>query len=93
MFTATATQRIGRRIDVTFDLFAASSYLFPLFPVAYRFDGPLRGDLVAAWTKPLNERQAIRVYTRVENVFNRTYFEEGFPTPKAWAVVGVKWSF
>ncbi len=93
MFTATASQRIGRRFDVTFDMFAASSYLFPLYPAAYRFDGPVRGDVVAGWTKPLGERQSVRVFTRVENVFNRTFYEEGFPTPKAWAVAGVKWLF
>ncbi len=93
MFSAVATQRIGRQFEVTFDFFAASSYLFPLYPVAYRFDGPVRGDLSAAWTRPLTERQSIRLFTRVENVFNRTYYEEGFPTPKAWAVGGVKWMF
>ncbi|MDZ4797345.1 MAG: TonB-dependent receptor plug domain-containing protein [Bryobacteraceae bacterium] len=93
MFTATASQRIGRRIDVTFDMFAASSYLFPLYPVAFRFSGPVRGDLVAGWTKPLSDRQSIRFFTRVENVFNRSFFEEGFRTPKAWAVGGLKWLF
>jgi iron complex outermembrane receptor protein len=93
MFTATASQRIGRRIDLTFDLFAASSYLLPLYPVAYRFAGPVRADIVAGWTKPLGERQSVRVFTRVENILNRTYYEEGFPTPKAWAVAGVKWAF
>ncbi|HUS06145.1 MAG TPA: TonB-dependent receptor, partial [Bryobacteraceae bacterium] len=31
MFTALLTQRIGKRIDVTFDFLAASDYIFPFF--------------------------------------------------------------
>ncbi len=93
MFTAVATQRLGRRIDVTFDMFAASDYYFPLSGRAFRFDGPVRGDLAVSWTKPLTDRQKIRVFTRVENLFNREIFEEGFRTPGAWAVGGVKWMF
>jgi hypothetical protein len=32
-------------------------------------------------------------FTRVENAFNQLYFEDGFQTPKAWAVGGIKWLF
>jgi iron complex outermembrane receptor protein len=95
MFTATASQRLGRKIDVAFDFLAASPYIYPLFAGtgsrAFEFDGPVRGDLVINFNQPISERQTLRFYTRIENVFNRTYFEDGFRTPKAWAVAGIKW--
>jgi hypothetical protein len=93
MFTATASQRLGRRIDVTADLFAASGYLIPFSGRAFEFSGPVKADIAASYTHPVSERHRVRFYTRVENVLNRTYYEEGFPTPKAWAVAGVKWLF
>lgn len=93
MFTATASQRLGKRFDVTADLFAASNYLIPFSGRALQFDGPVKADLVAAYTYPVSDRHRVRLYTRVENLLNRTYYEEGFRTPKAWAVAGVKWLF
>ena len=93
MVTAFATQRIGRRFDLTFDLFAASSYLVPFSERALEFDGPVKADAVASYTVPLSDRHKLRVYTRIENLLNRTYYEEGFRTPKAWAVGGLKWMF
>jgi iron complex outermembrane receptor protein len=97
MFTANVMQRIGRRVDVAFDLFAASDYLFPLFvgfqSQAFRFDGPVKADIAAGYTLPVGESRTLRFFTRIENVFNRTYFEDGFATPKAWAVAGVKFGF
>jgi vitamin B12 transporter len=95
MFTATASQRIGHKIDIAFDFLAASPYVYPLFTGTgsrpFQFDGPVRGDLVVNYNQPISDRQTLRFYTRVENVFNRTYFEDGFRTPKAWAVAGIKW--
>ena len=93
MFTAAATQRIGRRLDLTFDLAAASDYVVPFTRQPVRFEGPVRGDIVLSWTQPLSDNRSVRFYTRVENVFNREYLEEGFRTPKAWAVAGIKWFF
>jgi vitamin B12 transporter len=95
MFTATVSQRLGRKIDLAFDFLAASPYVYPLFTGTgsrpFEFDGPARGDLVVNFNQPISERQTLRLYTRIENVFNRTYFEDGFRTPKAWAVAGIKW--
>jgi len=96
MFTALATQRLWQNLEVTFDLFAASDYVFPLFAGGSRpfvFDGPVKADAVVRYTKPLGERTRLEFYTRIENVFNRIYFEDGFRTPKAWAVGGLKLGF
>ncbi|MBI1895173.1 MAG: TonB-dependent receptor [Acidobacteria bacterium] len=97
MFTAAVTQRIGRRVDLTFDLLAAGDYLFPFFTAqgarAFRFNGPLKADLAAAYTHPIGERVSLKLFTRIENLFNTERYEDGFPTPGAWAVIGLKTSF
>jgi len=97
MFTLLVTQRIRRPLEVTFDLMAASSYHFPLFTDAgsraFRFDGPLKGDVVVSYSWPLSDQRHLRLFTRIENVFNRTYYEGGFYTPGAWAVAGLKFHF
>jgi vitamin B12 transporter len=97
MFVATAVQRIGRRFDVSCNLFAASSYLFPLYvgysSRAYQFGGPVKADAAATYTVPLKETMSLRFYGRVENFLNRTYYEDGFVTPKIWAVGGIKLVF
>jgi iron complex outermembrane receptor protein len=97
MFTTTATQRIGRRFDATADLFAASNYLFPLFigfsNRIYRFDGPVKLDFSGGYTHPLTDTSSLRFFVRIENALNREYYEEGFRTPKVWAIGGMKWSF
>jgi hypothetical protein len=93
MFTVVATQRFGRRLDVTFDLAAATDYVVPFSMTPVVFDGPVKADLVVSWTQTLSDRSSLRFYTRVENMLNREYLEEGFRTPKAWAVAGMKWLF
>jgi iron complex outermembrane receptor protein len=96
MFTALVTHAFGRGFDVTADFFGASSYWWQMFAGgnrAFLFPGPKKADLVASYTRHLSDRSRLRLYTRIENVFNRTYYEDGFRTPKAWAVGGIKWTF
>lgn len=93
MFTAVATQRLWRRLDVTLDFTGTSDYAVPFSRQYVEFDGMKKLDLSASWTQPVSDSQSLRFYTRVENMLNRTYLEEGFRTPKAWAVGGVKWIF
>jgi iron complex outermembrane receptor protein len=93
MLTFTATQRIARNLDVTADVFAASRYLYGFGDRPFEFDGPVKTDIAAVYTMNLSEHRALQIYTRIENMLNRTYFEDGFRTPKAWAVVGIKLLF
>lgn len=98
IFTVVANQRIGRRVDVTFDLYSASDYLFGFFvgsgTRAYQFDGPLKADLGASYTLPLDDdRRSLRFYGKVENLFDREYFEGGFRTPGAFFVGGTTFRF
>ena len=97
MFTLTVAQRIGRRLSLVFDLFAASEYAAPLFTAggsrAFLFDGPVKADLVVSYTVPLSESKSVRLYGKVENVFDRAYFEDGFRTPGAWGIAGLAFGF
>lgn len=97
MGTLTATQRLGRSIDATFDFFAASSYLGPFFAGsgtrAFRFEGPRKADLMVQYTRPLSDRTKLQVYTRLENLANQRFFEDGFRTPRFWGVGGVRLLF
>lgn len=93
LFTIYANQRIGKRIDVTFDFFAASDYAVN-FGRLYLFNGPVKADLGASYTLPLNgERRSIRFYAKVDNVFDRKYFEGGFRTPGANFIGGATFRF
>ncbi|HKN85166.1 MAG TPA: TonB-dependent receptor, partial [Pyrinomonadaceae bacterium] len=83
-----ATQRIGRRFLVNFDLSSSSDYLGVIFnPVtfgsrAYRFAGIAKADLGASYTLPLaGESRSLRFFGYVDNLFDREYFESGFRTP------------
>jgi iron complex outermembrane receptor protein len=98
-FTLVATARIGARVAVNFDLVASSDYLAPIFnPVtftnrAYRFDGIRKGDLTASYTLPLSESRRLRFFGKVENVFDRDYYENGFRTPGVQGRAGMSLSF
>lgn len=97
MFQLVAMQQIGKRINVTFDLLAASDYVSGIFgsgaTQAFLFPGPRQANLAGSYSLPLNERATVQVYTRIANIFNQTYYEDGFLTPKAWAVGGLKFLF
>jgi vitamin B12 transporter len=97
LFTLVATQRIGRRIDVTFDLSAVGDYSpsfpSPSFDTLYIFDGYVKADLVGAYTLPIDDRLSLRFYGKVENVFNRAYTESGFRAPGAYFIGGAAFRF
>lgn len=80
-FTFTAAQRIGRRTDVVFDMFAYGSYYSPFSGRAFKFSGPVKADLGASYTLPINDKVSLRFMGKVDNLFDREYFENGFRTP------------
>ena len=98
MYTLVATHQITRRLQITADFLAASDYISGSFFVGsgsrpYQFAGPRRLDTAANYTLPLTERVSLRFYTRIENLLNQRYFEDGFRTPRRWATGGMKLSF
>jgi iron complex outermembrane receptor protein len=95
MFSFTAVQRFRRSIDVTFDFYAAGKYPLTFFssPRLFEFDGPVKADLVASYTRSVGESKSLRFYGKLDNLFNRTYWESGFTAPGRWGIVGVGFSF
>jgi vitamin B12 transporter len=93
MGTVTATQNVAKNFDLTVDLFAASPYLYGFGDRAFEFGGPVKADIAAVYTINVAEHRSVQIFTRIENALNRTYFEDGFPTPKTSAVLGMKLLF
>jgi iron complex outermembrane receptor protein len=95
-FTVTATQWIGRRANLTFDMAAMSDYTITFFNSGQRqfvFNGPTKADVVFHYDYPLSDRHAAEFYVKVENMFNQRAYENGFIGPKAWAIAGIKFKY
>lgn len=93
VFTLSAAQWIAERLNITFDLFAASDY--PLSPFGARgrrliFGGPVKGDLVVRYDLLARPDLGLDVYAKVENLLDHAYYEDGFLTPGAWAIGGLR---
>ena len=96
VYAATASQWIGSRVNVTFDVFATSDYILSPYGARSRqlsFGGPLKADLVLRYAVPLAEGKRVEIYGKVENVFNADYYEDGFASPGAWMIGGIRYQF
>ena len=93
-----ATQLIGPRLVVSFDLVASSSYLAPIFDPAtfasrvYRFTSFVKSDLAASYCLPARFG-LFRLFGKVENLFDQQIFESGFRTPGRFALLGAAFEF
>ena len=93
LFTLSATQWIAERFNVTFDLFAASDYLLSPYGALGRrmiFGGPVKGDLVVRYDLLARPDLGLDLYAKVENLFDHAYYEDGFLTPGAWVIGGLR---
>ncbi len=91
--TLRATRQFGKRLEAALDFVGGSDFLYPLYGLAYRFDGPRQLGLSASYTVPLSDRTNIRFYTRISNTLDQQYYDDGFLTPRRWAVGGIRFSF
>jgi vitamin B12 transporter len=97
-FSFVATERATSRLLLTLDTRQSSNYLAPVYgsdfiTQVYRFDGIRKVNLGASYTIPLSEFHSVRLFARAENIFNQTYFENGFPTPGRTAMGGLQFEF
>ena len=95
--TVVATKRWGKRFDTTVDVFHGSSYFAPFFAVtrtrAFHFPGFTKTGLMANYRVWEGEKRSVRAYTRIDNLFNQTYYEAGWLASKATFVVGLGYGF
>lgn len=96
-FTFMANQQLGKKTDVTLDLYQASRYYNPLTAAgrarAYQYPSLTKIDVVVSriiWTK---DTQALRLYAKVDNLLNREYYETGFRTPGITWIAGLRMNF
>lgn len=87
--------RVSPRLDVTFSLDAVGDYFISFFGVnrPFRFHGPVKADLGAGYRLLRSDRQNVRFFVKVSNVFNDDYFEDGFLTPGLNARGGLSFQF
>jgi outer membrane receptor protein involved in Fe transport len=98
-FSLEVNQRFQRGININFDLYSVSKHNFPLFDplffsqVLLSFKGYTKADLGASYTREIGESRQVTFYGKVDNLFDRKIFEEGFRAPGATAVGGIKFRF
>jgi len=99
-FSILATQHVGRRVLINFDLSASSNYIGAVFDTVtlasrgYRFNGLAKADLGASYSLPLgDDRRKLRFFGYVDNLFDREYFESGFRTPGRTGKAGASFVF
>ncbi len=92
-YSLSATQRLSPRLTTFFAFTGSSTYLASVSGRAFRFDGPARGQLGLSYRKPLSEFRAVRFFVKADNLFNQTYFENGFRTPGFTFTGGTQFEF
>jgi vitamin B12 transporter len=98
-FTLGVTQRFGSRITAVFDLLETSNYLAPLVDAVtfaarpYRFPGRNFAELGGSYRIPMGESRSLRIFAKVSNLFNQTYYESGYQTPRATGTGGLQYQF
>ncbi len=99
-FTLLIMKSFGPHWDASVDYLAGSRFVYPLYNslppynvLAYSFNGPRKLGGSVGYSQPLNERMTLRIYARLENLTDQTYFEGGFLTPGFVAKGGVQFKF
>jgi vitamin B12 transporter len=96
-FSILVAEQASSRLLLTFDTIDSSSYLAPVYgdtvTQTYRFGGLHKVNAGASYRIPIKEYDAIRFFGRMNNIFNQTYFENGFPTAGRTALGGVQYEF
>jgi vitamin B12 transporter len=98
-FSLVATERIGQRWLLNFDLTASSDYLVGIFNPqtfgnnVFRFAGLRKADAGASYTLPLAAERSLRFFGYLDNLFGREYFENGFRAPGRTGRAGAQFNF
>jgi len=93
-FTGLFHQQLGKKTDVTADLYHSSDYYNSLSAGgrarAYLYAGVTKIDLVLNREIWSGEKYTLRGYAKVDNVLHQRYFENGFQGPRATFLTGLQ---
>jgi iron complex outermembrane receptor protein len=92
-YSAFATERFTSRLTAYFGYAGSTSYLDPVSSRAFRFPGPSRAQTAINYRRPFCEFSAVALYLKADNLFNQTYFENGYRTPGIGVTAGTRWEF
>ena len=88
-FTAAASQT-WRRLTLTGNFLGSPEFLGVISSRAVYWPGPKRLDATAGWRLFNGEKGRPEIFVRAENLLNQRYYEDGFRTPRRWAVGGLR---
>ncbi|MEP6636561.1 MAG: TonB-dependent receptor [Acidobacteriota bacterium] len=92
MFGFSVLQRY-RAMLTSFDLNHTGKYVATVFPVNLTFPGFTKADLFVSYARALSDRVSMTLFGGADNVFDQTYFENGFRAPGIVARGGIKIKF
>jgi outer membrane receptor protein involved in Fe transport len=96
-FSLLVLEQPTSRLFFTFDTIVSSNYLAPIYgdvvTQTYRFSGIHKVNVGASYRIPIKDYRAVRLFARANNIFNQTYFENGFLTPGRTASGGMQYEF
>lgn len=88
-----AASQTWRRLTVTGNFLGSPEFLGIISGRAVYWPGPKRLDATASYRLPVSDKFKPEVFGRVENLLNQRYYEDGYRTPRLWAVGGFRFSF
>jgi outer membrane cobalamin receptor len=95
--TFIATNRWSDRLDITFDVFYGSQTYGSFFaagrPRAYRYPAFTKPAIVAGYRLLNHNHEPLRIYFKIDNLFNQTYYQNGWRNPGRTAVAGLSVGF
>ena len=92
-FTVVVLQQIGKHVDGSFEFLGASDFLYPLSRRTFVFPGARQAAASLGYTRLLSEHVTVRFYTRINNLADQRYYEDGYRTPRRWGTGGLTVSF
>lgn len=95
--TAMVHQQLGKKTDVTVDLYRGSDYYNALFAGgrsrAYLYPGVTKVDFVVSRQLWNGDKHTLKGYAKVDNTFNQHYYENGFLAPGGTFLTGLQLLF
>ena len=93
-YSVVAMQRIGQHVNLALDIAGNSDILSPFIGARpFRFPRFTKTDVSASYVLKPTDGGGVRLYTRIENIFNRTIYDQGNLLPKASVVSGLSYQF